>query len=239
VSLETIRLEQLDLEPGMRLLDLGCGEGRHTLSAALTAPIVSVGLDLSRRDLATARTRCADFDVLEQDERRPAFVEGDGARLPFADATFDRVICSEVLEHIPDYESFLREIKRVIKPGGIFAASVPSFFPEWVCWRLSDPYHEVEGGHVRIFRSRALERQIASYGFARFKRHRAHALHAPYWWLRCLFWRGDGEQHWLVNAYHRLLVWDLMRGPWITRWLDQILNPFLGKSVVFYFRAPD
>jgi ubiquinone/menaquinone biosynthesis C-methylase UbiE len=89
---------------------------------------VSVGLDLSRRDLATARTRCADFDILEQDERRPAFVEGDGARLPFADATFDRVICSEVLEHITDYESFLREIKRVIKPGGIFAASVPSFF---------------------------------------------------------------------------------------------------------------
>jgi hypothetical protein len=64
-------------------------------------------------------------------------------------------------------------------------------------------------------------------------------LHAPYWWLRCLFWRGDGEQHWLVNAYHQLLVWDLMRGPWITRWLDQILNPLLGKSVVFYFRAPD
>ena len=239
MSLETIRFEALDLELGMKLLDLGCGEGRHTLSAALVTAITSIGLDLARHDLTTARTRCSDFNILSQDHRRPAFVEGDGARLPFADATFDRVICSEVLEHIPDYETFLREIRRVIKPGGIFAASVPSFFPEWVCWRLSDAYHEVEGGHVRIFRSRALEQQITAYGFERFNRHRAHALHSPYWWLRCLFWRGEGEQHWLVRAYHRLLVWDLMQGPAVTRWLDRLLNPILGKSIVIYFKVPN
>ena len=127
MSLETIRFEHLDLKEGMTLLDLGCGEGRHTLSAALTAPIHAVGLDMSRRDLTTARNRCGDFESLTKTENAPSLIEGDGARLPFADATFDRIICSEVLEHIHDYETFLREIRRVIKPGGLFAASVPSF----------------------------------------------------------------------------------------------------------------
>lgn len=235
MSLETIRFEHLDLKEGMTLLDLGCGEGRHTLSAALTAPIHAVGLDMSRRDLTTARNRCGDFESLTKTENAPSLIEGDGARLPFADATFDRIICSEVLEHIHDYETFLREIRRVIKPGGLFAASVPSFFPEWVCWKLSDAYHEVEGGHVRIFNARALERSISDLGFKRFESHRAHALHSPYWWLRCLFWRGEQAQHPIVNLYHRLLVWDLMKKPWLTRWLDRLLNPILGKSVVFYF----
>ncbi len=235
MSLETIRFEHLDLKEGMTLLDLGCGEGRHTLSAALTAPIHAVGLDMSRRDLTTARNRCGDFESLTKTENAPSLIQGDGARLPFADATFDRIICSEVLEHIHDYETFLREIRRVIKPGGLFAASVPSFFPEWVCWKLSDAYHEVEGGHVRIFNARALERSISDFGFKRFESHRAHALHSPYWWLRCLFWRGEQAQHPIVNLYHRLLVWDLMKKPWLTRWLDRLLNPILGKSVVFYF----
>ena len=165
---------------------------------------------MSRRDLTTARNRCGDFESLTQRENAPSLIEGDGARLPFANATFDRIICSEVLEHIHDYETFLREISRVIKPGGLFAASVPSFFPEWVCWKLSDAYHEVEGGHSHFQRPR-LERSISSFGFKRFESHRAHALHSPYWWLRCLFWRGEQAQHPIVNLYHRLLVWDLMK----------------------------
>ena len=44
------------------------------------------------------------------------------------------------------------------------------------------------------------------------------------------------ERSRLVAAYHRLLVWDLMHRPWITRTLERLLNPVLGKSVVMYFR---
>jgi SAM-dependent methyltransferase len=166
-----------------------------------------------------------------------AFIQGSGHELPFPDNAFDHVICSEVLEHIPDYPSFLREINRVLKPGGLFAVSVPRYFPEWVCWQLSDAYHQVEGGHVRIFQASHLRQRIQSIGFKFLSRHWAHSLHVPYWWLKCLFWNRS-EEHFLVTQYHRLLVWDLMQRPWLTQFLDRLLNPFLGKSVVMYFRQP-
>ena len=74
-------------------------------------------------------------------------------------------------------------------------------------------------------------------GFVLTGRGSAHALHVPYWWLKCLFWRADPEP-WPVRLYHRLLVWDLMKRPWITRAVDALLNPFMGKSIVLYFTKP-
>jgi ubiquinone/menaquinone biosynthesis C-methylase UbiE len=237
MSLETIDFNRLNIRPGDRLLDLGCGEGRHSISAYLLADAEIVGLDLGLKDLKTAKGRLMDFPTPPSKGGYCAFIQGSGHELPFSDNAFDHVICSEVLEHIPDYPSFLREINRVLKPGGLFAVSVPRYFPEWVCWQLSDAYHQVEGGHVRIFQASHLRQRIQSIGFKFLSRHWAHSLHVPYWWLKCLFWNRS-EEHFLVTQYHRLLVWDLMQRPWLTQFLDRLLNPFLGKSVVMYFRQP-
>src|SRR5262249_17842439 len=75
--------------------------------------------------------------------------------LPFADRTFDRVIASEVLEHIPDDQAALDELARVLRPGGTMAVTVPAWLPEQLCWKLSEEYHApfVEGGHGRIYRA--------------------------------------------------------------------------------------
>ena len=243
MSLETVDFELLGLAPGDTLLDLGCGEGRHTISACLSERVHAVGLDLSLDDLATAAGRYREFDIAGLDDGAPdaeqtrgaSFVAGSGLELPFADATFDKVVCSEVLEHVHDYEAVLAEIQRVLKPGGLLAVSVPRFGPEWVCWKLSRAYHEVEGGHIRIFRTSELQQAVENLAMIRYAKHWAHGLHAPYWWLRCLFW-SKGQQTWPVRLYHRLLVWDLMKQPRLTRWLERILNPFIGKSVVLYFR---
>ena len=237
MSLETIDFNRLNIRPGDRLLDLGCGEGRHSISAYLLADAEIVGLDLGLKDLKTAKERLMDFPTPPSKGGYCAFIQGSGHELPFPDNAFDHVICSEVLEHIPDYPSFLREINRVLKPGGLFAVSVPRYFPEWVCWQLSDAYHQVEGGHVRIFQASHLRQRIQSIGFKFLSRHWAHSLHVPYWWLKCLFWNRS-EELFLVTQYHRLLVWDLMQRPWLTQFLDRLLNPFLGKSVVMYFRQP-
>ena len=235
MSLETIDFNRLNLRSGDRILDLGCGEGRHAISAYLLADVEVYGIDLSATDLATAHTRLQEFaHTPENANHRCTFIRASGLKLPFADNSFDKAICAEVLEHIPNYQGMLLEIRRVLKPGGIFAASVPRFFPEWVCWKLSDAYHEVEGGHVRIFTSSELRRAIETLRMRRFARHWAHSLHVPYWWLRCLFW-SSGEDTTAVRTYHRFLVWDLMQKPALTRWLDRLLNPIMGKSVVMYF----
>jgi len=222
------------------LLDLGCGEGRHCINAAIAhTDIQVVGVDLSHKNLTVARSRLNDFDTEFGSTARQnpmTLCLANGLQLPFNDNSFDHIICSEVLEHIPDYHAVLTEIERVLKPGGVFAASVPRFFPEWVCWQLSDEYHEVEGGHVRIFNANHLRQDIERNGFVWFKRHWAHSLHVPYWWLKCLFWRTDDQNEAaIVTGYHKFLVWDLMKQPWITRTLEKLLNPLLGKSVVMYF----
>jgi SAM-dependent methyltransferase len=236
MSMQTINFDVLDLQKNDRILDLGCGEGRHAISAYMLADVEAVGIDLSQKDLTTTRERHQEFLMPDNKNRSLVISVASGAALPFADDSFDKVICSEVLEHIPDYRAVLSEIERVLKPGGVFAASVPRFFPEWVCWQLSDAYHEVEGGHVRIFNASHLRQDIEGKGFVWFKRHWAHALHVPYWWLKCLFWRNDEQpEAGIVTQYHKFLVWDLMKQPWITSILEKLLNPLLGKSVVMYF----
>ena len=235
--MQTVNFDHFPLERGDRVLDLGCGEGRHVIAAYLAAEVDAIGVDLSLADLKNAQVKAEDFltDTAGDEQRSLGLASADALRLPFADNSFDKVICSEVLEHIPDYRAALTEIRRVLKPGGLLCASVPRRWPEKICWALSDAYHQVPGGHLRIFRARDLRGNIESLGFKHYHRHWAHALHAPFWWLKCLFWNTQ-DSNWLVRQYHRLLVWDLMERPALTRIVERCLNPLVGKSVVLYFR---
>ena len=121
-----------------------------------------------------AATRCdgvaatfaamAEAGELDDGLARVGTVQGDGLRLPFDDATFDRVICSEVLEHLPDDRAAMRELARVLRPGGTMAVTVPRYGPELVNWALSDEYHAVKGGHIRIYRRRQLLERLRASG---------------------------------------------------------------------------
>ncbi len=230
----TIDFKRLNIQKHHRILDLGCGEGRHAISAYLLSEAMHVvAVDLSKADINTANVRLQEFANKGSEQQCDIFI-ADGLKLPFLDNSFDIVICSEVLEHIPNYKSMLQEINRVIKSEGVLAISVPRAWPEHICWWLSTAYHQVKGGHVRIFNATNLKKEIENQSFEYRQKHWAHALHTPYWWLRCLFWR-EHKQVFLARWYHKILIWDLMKKPWLTQSLERGLNPVMGKSVVMYF----
>jgi SAM-dependent methyltransferase len=145
------------------------------------------------------------------------------------------VICAEVLEHLPDDSSAMAELSRVLRPGGLLAISVPRYGPELVNWSLSEQYHSVPGGHLRIYRRRQLLGRLEDAGLELVASHHAHALHSPYWWLRCLV-GPENDRCFAVRSYHRLLVWDITARTPVTRVPEKLLNPFLGKSLVVYLR---
>lgn len=232
--MRTVDYARLGLEAGDYVLDLGCGEGRHALTAHFDADVHAFGVDLSMDDLKTTVEKYEPLAEYANDEAGFGLSCADALSLPFADDTFDKVICSEVLEHIEDWRGVLAEIERVLKPGGSFCASVPRSWPEKICWHFSREYHDCEGGHLRIFDAAEFRSAIESFGFRYYYRHWAHALHAPFWWLKCMFWETKDSNQ-FIKLYHKMLVWDIIDEPWLTQTTEKALNPIMGKSVVMYF----
>ena len=232
--------DRLDLQAGDRLLDLGCVFGRHAFDSLRRGATV-VACDMAYPELTqvigTANAMRAAGEIAPG--LSCTSVNGDGTRLPFADASFDRIIASEVMEHVPDDMAALDELTRVLRPGGTIAITIPAEFPERICWKLSEEYHApfVSGGHVRIYSETELRDKMHTAGLMPSGSHRAHALHAPYWWLRCAV-GPTNNTNLLVKAYTKLLEWDIMTAPAVTRVTERALNPVLGKSLVVYATKP-
>jgi SAM-dependent methyltransferase len=235
----TVDFDRLQIGAGTKVIDVGCGQGRHSFEAFRRGANV-IAFDQNAGDLN-------DVDEIlqamkEQGEvpaaARAEAVKGDALDLPFADGTFDCVIASEILEHVPEDDKAIAELVRVLKPGGALAITVPRWLPERVCWALSDEYHANEGGHIRIYRADQLRGKVAGHGLRFTHTHHAHALHSPFWWLKCLVGTSNSN-HPAVNAYHKLLVWDMVSRPWLTRRAESALNPLIGKSVALYFHKPE
>jgi ubiquinone/menaquinone biosynthesis C-methylase UbiE len=234
----TVDFNHLKIPANARVLDIGCGSGRHTTAVFDRGEAFVVGADANASDLLQADQRLQlHKQVAVHPTGRWALSAADVTRLPFADACFDVVICAEVLEHVHRHHQAVAELTRVLKPSGDLVVSVPRHWPERLCWALSKRYRNTPGGHIRIYRTAALIRMVRSSGFRYRHAHHAHSLHAPYWWLKCLL-GVERETIWPVRLYHRFLTWDMMQQPWLTRQLERLLNPVMGKSVVLYFRKP-
>jgi len=232
----TIRFETLGLRPGDRFLDAGAGFGRHAFGAARMGATVTA-LDYAENELVATRNTFAAM-LASQEIHEDVFggvLRGDATQLPFDDNTFDCVVTSEVLEHIQDDVSAINELVRVLRPGGSLGVTVPTMWPEKINWMLSEEYHAPlsPGGHVRIYSATELKAKLRSAGLTISTSHHAHALHSPYWWLKCAVGPSNND-HPLVVKYRKFLEWDIIEGPRVTQLAEKVLSPILGKSYVVY-----
>ena len=225
----TVDLGRLRLRPGERLLDAGCGEGRHAFGALERGAAV-VGLDLDpdalRVGAGALRARGRELG------RLAAMLRGDTFHLPFPDAAFDKVICSEVMEHVHDYRAAAAELARVTAPGGMVAVTIPTATSEHLYLRLGDDYFESPGGHIRVFRPRDLAHGLAAAGLRTVGVGFAHALHTPYWALRSLVGLTRADESRAVRLYRRFLIEATASRA--LRALEAALDFVFPKSLILY-----
>jgi SAM-dependent methyltransferase len=234
----TVDFRRLGIGPGSKVIDVGCGAGRHSFHAyRLGADVVAFDQDAAELDNVHTMLQAMKAAGEAPPSATAQVVVGDALALPYADNTFDCVIASEILEHIPDDVTAIAELIRVLKPGGALAVTVPRWLPERICWLLSDEYHANEGGHIRIYKADELREKLTAGGVTFTSSHFAHGLHSPFWWLKCAV-GVNNPQHPAVDAYHQLLVWDMVSQPLLTRAAESLLNPLVGKSIALYFEKP-
>ncbi len=230
----TVRASKIGEIRGKLVLDFGAGAGRHAFWAVTQGANVAA-VDISFDEIENAPDF---FKVLASDSPGNGIgfaVQASGMALPFRDGLFDIVIASEVFEHIADDTAVMCEIARVMKPGGTICVTVPRFLPESIYWQISSEYHNAPGGHIRIYRRSQVINLAEKAGFGVFAAHHAHALHTPYWLIRCLV-GVDNTESIFYRMYHRFLVWDITKKPKLTAILERLLNPLGGKSLVIYAR---
>ncbi len=229
----TFNLKKYDLKNDGVLLDVGCGEGRHIFGVMQDYPLMKcIGIDMDHESIKIAEEG---YDYFKSISHAGAeFLKGSAYDIPFPDNFFDLVICSEVLEHLHEYNDAVKEMHRVLKPGGKLYASVPASWPEKICWNLSKDYQNQPGGHLRIFDQKGLVSEIQEEGFIFLSSERFHAIHSPYWWLRCFFWNSQ-DSNFIVKLYKKILERHILKKPLLIDIIDKLLNPILGKSFSMYF----
>jgi SAM-dependent methyltransferase len=189
------------------VLDIGCGDG-HFASIAYAQPI-DVGVDVSARDLAEAAQRGRDV--------YRALVAADATTLPFGDAAFATVVSNCAIEHIANVEATVREIARVLRPGGTFATTLPSeHFAEYLLGST-------------VLRSVGLSRLGRAYGafFNRISRH--EHVDPPHVWFGLLAAAGlqvvehryyfSAAAHRVFDVAHYIGVPNLVSKRLLGRWV--------------------
>jgi ubiquinone/menaquinone biosynthesis C-methylase UbiE len=231
----TVDYDLMGIRDGERVLDVGCGEGRHSWEASKRNACFVYALDIEEVNLKKAHYALYAMEQKGEVKGKWLLTRGNITSLPFKNASFDKIICSEVLEHITDDYGAIKELVRVLKDEGTLAVSVPSYLPETICWKLSGDYHGKPGGHIRIYKAREIVSKLKQHNLDLYAVRHKHALHSFYWISRSLF-GVENEKAVIPALYHKFLVWDIYKHTRLVRLIDNFLNKFFSKSLVLYTR---
>lgn len=223
-------LTNLDLRPGEKVLDVGCGDGYYLhLLANLGINLKITGVDNNQEALASARRNIK--------RKKVKLIEGDTLKLPFRGNTFDKIIASEVLEHLPNDQVGINELHRVLKKGGKIVISVPhKNYPflwdpiNWILERFLN-YHIKNGfwagiwnQHERLYSEVALKFLLKKEGFKDIKTEILTSICLPF-------------NHYLINIFARILADNRsLRSTYLSKFTEKKgksqITPFL---LLFHF----
>jgi SAM-dependent methyltransferase len=231
----TVDFSLLPISGGERVLDLGCGPGRHSWYVCKLDHCSVYAVDYDLESLQKAKYMLNMMDQEQETKGKWSVLQGNAMRLPFADGVFDKIVCSEVLEHVIDDEEAVRELFRVLRDDGELAVSVPTYLPEIIYWKLSEAYHTNPGGHIRIYRERELIKLLIRNNLTVYAVRHKHAFHSIYWLLRCIFGVRN-ENAPVPRVYHKFLVWQIDSKSGFLHRLEGVFDHVFPKSVVVYLR---
>ena len=228
----TVDFDRLGVKEGNVVLDAGCGFGRHSVEFISRGARV-VSMDLDMESLRQTRFSIEETKKVNTTAASSGYMThvGDALNLPFKDNTFDRIICSEVMEHVDDDFKACAELARVLKPEGLIAITVPTFFSEQIYDVLTHEYYTSPGGHVRRYMPKQLAAIMRENGLEVYGIDFKHAYHTIWWMIRSVVGLHRAD-HPLTKAYHKFLHLGLYSNT--MRRIEGFLNNFFPKSVVIY-----
>lgn len=228
----TVDFDTLAVGEGQINLDAGCGLGRHSLQYAKKGASVFC-MDLDVESLQKTRytmNKLKESGEAPGDSRFMVNI-GDALNLPFKDETFDRIICSEVIEHVDDVNQTCADLSRVLKTGGRIAITFPTIFTEYIYDALSYEYFTSPGGHVRKIHPKELAEVMRNNGLEIYSVGYKHSFHSVWWIIRNVVGLHNGD-HPITKAYHKFLHLGLYSD--FMRKVEKFFNYFYPKSMVLY-----